>query len=275
MAPASPLVGLLTDFGWSVYSGVLRALARCLGVEPVDLDHSVPSFNPLPGAYVLAHTIYWLPPDSGVAAVVDPGVGSPRRPLLLVTRHYYIAAPDNGLAYPAASADGLQAAYELDPERVLSEATRQMSCPGPREGWRVSNTFHGRDLFLPAAALAASGVEPQRLGREIDVESIEKLDLGWSRRRGEGVEYRVVYVDKFGNVALSVRRSPEWVRVIVRGPGGTLEAIVGKTFSDAPPGAGIVYINSFGFLEVAVNRGSAASRLGVEPGETVTLEPAG
>ncbi|MEB3851529.1 MAG: SAM-dependent chlorinase/fluorinase [Desulfurococcales archaeon] len=270
----SALVGLLTDFGWGVYSGVLRALARCLGVEPVDLDHAVPSFSPLPAAYVLENTLPWLPSGSGAAAVVDPGVGSPRRAVLVETRHYHIAAPDNGVAYPAAVADGVRAAYALDPARVLGEAARAMRCPGPRGGWRLSSTFHGRDVFLPAAALAALGVEPGRLGVEVDPEGLARLELEWARETRRGLEVRVVYVDKFGNVALSTRRPPAGGRLTVETRAGRrLEAVVGSTFSDAPPGGGVVYVNSFGYLEVAVNLGSAARALQVRPGDTVELVP--
>jgi S-adenosylmethionine hydrolase len=274
VARHEPLVGLLTDFGWGVYSGVLRALARCLGVEPVDLDHSVPSFNPLAGAYVLENTLPWLPPGSGVAAVVDPGVGSPRRALLIVTRRYYIAAPDNGVAYPAAAADGIAAVYELDAGRVHGEASRLARCPGPPGGWVVSSTFHGRDLFLPAAALAARGVEPSRLGREVDADSLVRVSLEWREPAGGCFRLRVVYVDSFGNVALSTRTEPPWPRLEARGPRGAMAAVGGRTFSDAPPGGGVAYRNSFGYLELAVNQGSASERLGAQPGDTVTLCPA-
>lgn len=264
-----PVVGLLTDFGWGVYDGVLRALARCLSVEPVDLDHSVPSFSPLAGAYALLNTMFWLPPQSGVAVVVDPGVGSRRRALLLVTRRYYVAAPDNGVAYPAAEADGIAEAYSLDPGRVLSEARAR--CGGPPWGWRLSATFHGRDLFLPAAALASLGVEPSRLGIEVDVETLARLELEWSERGSWGVKFRVVYVDRFGNVALSTREELEWPEALARSARGALRVKRGRTFSDVAPGEGVSYINSFGFLEIAVNQGSAAEVLGVKPGDTLEL----
>jgi S-adenosylmethionine hydrolase len=266
-----PVVGLLTDFGWGVYDGVLRALAKCLGVDPVDLDHSVPSFSPLAGAYALLNTVFWLPPHSGVAVVVDPGVGSRRRALLLVTRSYYIAAPDNGVAYPAAEADGLTEAYSLDPERVLREARAR--CRGPPWGWGLSATFHGRDLFLPAAALASLGIEPSRLGVEVDAEAITRLELEWSEPAPSGVRLRVVYIDRFGNIALSTRRELEWPEAVARSTRGVLTVKRGRTFSDVAPGEGVLYINSFGFLEIAVNQGSAASILGVEPGDVLELTP--
>ncbi|MEB2836778.1 MAG: SAM-dependent chlorinase/fluorinase [Desulfurococcales archaeon] len=264
------LVGLVTDFGWGVYDGVLRALARCLGVDAVDIDHSVPSFSPLAGAYVLYNTIFWLPRGSGVAVVVDPGVGSRRRALLIAGRRYFISAPDNGVAYPAALEDGIEAAYALDPERVLREARRQ--CEGPPWGWRLSATFHGRDVFLPAAALAVSGVEPSRLGVEVDAEELTKLSLEYSRPHPEGEELLVLYVDSFGNVALSTRKLPAG-DALLSGPRGDLRARRARTFSDVPPGEGLLYINSFGFLEAAVNQGSAAEKLGVSPGDRILVRP--
>ncbi|GAB6148665.1 SAM hydrolase/SAM-dependent halogenase family protein [Stetteria hydrogenophila] len=267
------LVGFVTDFGEGPYAGALRAVVKCLGAEPVDLDHSVPSFSVIAGAYVTFSLYKWLPPGSAVVAVVDPGVGGPRRPLLVETRNYYLVGPDNGVLYPAAADDGVSRVYILDPDRVASLVRERARCPGFHRGWRVSNTFHGRDVFTPAAALAATGVEPSRLGDEADPESVEKLEVVWEREVRGRLTVKVVYVDRFGNVALSTRRMlPEGAEVEVTDLRGHAWRVrVGRTFSDVREGMMVMYLNSFGFLEIAVNKGSAAERLHAKPGDRLSL----
>lgn len=271
---ASGVVGLVTDFGESPYSGIIRAAARCLGAEPVDLDHSVPSFNVLAGAYVTLAAYKWLPSGSGLAVVVDPGVGGPRRPVLVETRNYYMVGPDNGVLYPAAVDDGVRGVYVLDPARVRGEARARARCPGFGPSWTLSNTFHGRDLFTPAAALASLGVDPERLGSPTDPASLAVVEVEWSEPApGGGERLRVVYIDKFGNVALSRRGPPPRGAVVeVLSPTGVrVEARAGETFSSVPRGAPVAYENSFGFLEVAVNQGDAARLLGVKTGDLVVV----
>ncbi len=272
-AQPSELVGLITDFGDSPYTGIIRAVARCLGAEPVDLDHSVPNFSIAEGAYVTLSTYKWLPEGSSISVVVDPGVGGPRRPVLIETRHYYFVGPDNGVLYPAAAEDGVSRVYVLDAERVAGLVRERARCPGFLEGWRVSHTFHGRDLFTPAAALVATGVEPSSLGSEADPDSLVKLDVVWEKESEDRVTVKVVYIDKFGNVALSTRRPiPEGAEVeIVTGRGYSWRALAGRTFSDVEEGKLVIYENSFGFIEIAVNKGSAADLLKVKPGDTLIL----
>ncbi len=269
----SGIVGLITDFGDSPYTGIIRAVARCLGAEPVDLDHSIPNFSITEGAYVTLSTYKWLPKGSSLSVVVDPGVGGPRRPVLVETRNYYFAGPDNGVLYPAAVEDGVSRVYVLDPDRVAGIVRERARCPGFLEGWRVSHTFHGRDLFTPAAALVATGEEPSRLGVEVDPDSLVALNVVWEKESEDRVTVKVVYIDKFGNVALSTRRAlPEGAEVeIVTGRGYSWRAMAGRTFSDVDEGKLVLYENSFGFLEIAVNKGSAAELLKVKPGDTLIL----
>ena len=269
---SSGIVGLITDFGWGPYAGIIASVASCLGATPIHIDHSVPAFSVEAGAYVALASYRWLPRGSGLSVVIDPGVGGPRRALALVTRNYYMVGPDNGVLYPAASEDGILDAYELDPEMVGETLRRRGKCRGALE-WRLSSTFHGRDLFTPAAALLALGVDPESLGRRIDPNVISKLELD-GYERGEGwIEARVVYIDRFGNIALSVRAEepPVKGRVLIEASGSRAEGVVGRTFQDAPVGGFVVYINSFGFLEVAVNQGNAAKALHVSIGDKLRL----
>jgi S-adenosylmethionine hydrolase len=181
-------------------------------------------------------------------AVVDPGVGSARRPLALRDQEGHVfVGPDNGLLIPAAEAGGgVVAAHELvNPEYALQP---------------VSRTFHGRDLFAPAAAHIARG---------ISLEELEAARIG----------ARALYVDRFGNVQLNVAGAhlagagaEPGRRVRLELPHGTRMAVVARTFADVPTGDVVLYEDSYGNVAIAVSRGSAAAALGLGAGEPVWID---
>ncbi|MCE4612058.1 MAG: SAM-dependent chlorinase/fluorinase [Desulfurococcales archaeon] len=295
------VVGLLSDFGEGPYAGIMRAVIRSVGgddIDVIDIDHSIPSFNVISGAYVLAHSYYWLPKGSVIVAVVDPGVGSSRPALAVKTKNYVFIGPDNGLLFPAAQRDGIVKVYKLDEKKVVQRAKLRFRGSLPNGKWVISKTFHGRDVFAPAAALIASGsADLEELGDEIGVDRIRKASIDYVERVNGGndtLRVQVVYVDKFGNVALSARVdrlpwSPKlmgeknaFIIVDVSGqasmtkesepPTGMVQvARFVSTFSEGRPNELIAYFNSFGHLELAVNRGNAAKRLGVHPEMKVTI----
>jgi len=271
---------LLTDFGESPYTGVLRALARSLlgdDATVVDLDHSVPSFRVIAGAYVLANTYYWAPRGSVIVAVVDPGVGGPREAVLADTGDYVLVGPNNGLLYPVIAREGLKLLVELDMDRVVALAKERFRGKLPQGKWPVSYTFHGRDLFLPAGALVAAGVDPLELGEPMERERLKKIVIEYVERVEAGYKARVVYIDKFGNVALSAKPGlmpiHQWRRVYIQTQTEQHVAHVGRRFSDVRPGQLVIYVNSFGHVEIAVNQGNAARKLGVEIGDTLVVAP--
>ncbi|GIW06317.1 MAG: hypothetical protein KatS3mg060_1122 [Dehalococcoidia bacterium] len=252
------IVGLLSDFGLEDhYVAAMKAevLRRAPDAVLVDITHLVPPQQIARGAYELACVLPSFPNGSIIVAVVDPGVGSERRPLALrLSSGHRLIGPDNGLLGRAALEDGAslvdgrlrlgsgQAGYVLDPTRIAS---------------RLSATFHGRDLFAPAAGLLAAGTPLEGLGAPTsEIEALPVLE-------GD----RVLAVDRFGNVITSVRPEPGTdYEVIVGG-----QRIVGlrRTYSDAQ---GLLLLtSSSGYLEIAVPGSSAAALLGLAPGDRVTV----
>ena len=272
------VLGLITDFGDSVYDGIVEAVVTSIdpGVRVVRLDTRVPPFSVLAGSYVTYSSYRWLPPGSALVVVVDPGVGTSRRPVIVETRNYHMVAPDNGVIYEAALEDGIRGVYVIDPQSVRRETSKYVRS---FQTTPMSYTFHGRDVFAPAAALLLKGVRPDAIGRPAPPASLVRMRLR-SVSRSEG-KYRVkvIYVDHFGNVALSA--TP---RDLALRPGSSVRltkgevsvtARVARTFGDVRPGGWVMYVNSFGFWEVAVNQGVASSLLGAGIGDQLDLEVTG
>lgn len=260
--------GTLTDMGYrwisftTDYGTVDGFVAACHGViagiaesaRVLDVSHAVPGQHVRHGAEVLAQTVPYLP-GAVHLAVVDPGVGTGRRAIAVVAEHGTLVGPDNGLLLPAARAlGGVCAAHELtEPAYRLPE---------------VSATFHGRDVFAPAAAHLALGVAAHQFGPAVE-DLVELPTPQHVLERGRlGAE--VVTVDHFGNVALAAL--PEDLRAAGLGPSAvircgeaTLPATMGRTFADVGKGAGVLLRDSGGYLAVAINHGSAARALGIDP----------
>jgi S-adenosylmethionine hydrolase len=266
---ACGVVALLTDFGSvdpyvAAMKGVI--LSTCPRVTVVDITHEVPSFDVEYGALTLLLAYRYFPPGTVFIGVVDPGVGSSRRPIAVVSRNYYFVGPDNGLLVPAAIDDGAEYAVVLDREEFYRKPT--------------SASFHGRDIFAPIAARIACGEPVESLGSRVDPSTLVAPGISFGHRMVGGcVELTVVHVDRFGNVILSdrfenVRRVLNLSlrgRVEVRTKERSATATVEKVFSLAPPGALVLYENSFGYAELAVNRGSAGGFLQVSRGDKVLL----
>ncbi len=272
-------IGLITDFGASPYTGIMRAVIKSINPEAeiVDLDHSVPSFNVLAGAYVLYSSYRWMPVGSIIVSVVDPGVGSAREAVIVETNTYTLVGPNNGVLYPVIESEGYRRGVAIDYARLSEKAISEFKGRITHDKWLISHTFHGRDIFAPAAALISKGVDMEELGRPLEKRALKRVRLDSVEKLEEGYRVSVVYIDKFGNVALNAKPGllgmHRWKVVAIQTPTGTFNAVVGRTFSEATPGDLIVYVNSFGFVEIAVNQGNAARRLGVEIGEKITIIP--
>ncbi len=262
------IVSFLSDFGLEdnfvgVCHGVIKSIAP--DAEVIDLSHGIAAQNVLQGALVLRSTLPYMP--AGVhLAVVDPGVGSERRALALRTGGgRFFVGPDNGLLALAADGDGgITAAHELRDEAYRLDD--------------VSRTFHGRDIFAPAAAHLAAGVAIEELGPAVDPAVLVRLELpeptiGSSRIRAE-----VLYVDHFGNVQLNLNRDHlEQVDIV---PGSQVElglplesyyATAARTFAEAGHGSLILYEDSYGNIAIALTDGDAASMLGTKPSDPVEI----
>jgi S-adenosyl-L-methionine hydrolase (adenosine-forming) len=261
------VITFLTDFGLQddfvgTCHGVMKRIAP--HVEIIDITHGIPPQAVLQGALVLANTIGYMPVGVHLA-VVDPGVGGPRRPLALQDGEgrLYIG-PDNGLLLPAATRAGIVAAHELANPAYALES--------------ISRTFHGRDLFAPAAAHLALGVPLGELGPPLDPEGLVALDLPPPEIGESAVLATVLYVDSFGNVVLNLTREDIERIGVVSGTQVELElagesyyAVTARTFADARPGDVILYQDSYANMSVAISRGSAARMLHASPGQTIRI----
>jgi S-adenosyl-L-methionine hydrolase (adenosine-forming) len=255
----------LEDHFVGVCHGVMARVAPRARV--IDVSHAVAAQDVRQGALVLAQAVPYLPRAVHLA-VVDPGVGTGRGMVAVEAGGQVLVGPDNGLLVWAAEAlGGVERAHALQgPAHRLAP---------------VSATFHGRDVFAPAAAHLAAGVDLAELGPELDAGGLVRLERVGARVDGDRVEASVVAVDHFGNLALDLRRDDlERVGVAVGDPlevrvGGRAHRVAfAETFASVPAGDLVLHEDSFGSLAVAVNLGRAADRLGARPGDPVELAKA-
>lgn len=254
------VVALLSDFGWQdVYVGVMKGAIACLNprVKIIDISHQVPPQDIAAGRFCLMAAFSYFPAGTVFLAVVDPGVGSQRRGVAVQFAGGYLVGPDNGLFSGLLSQSPAIAAVKLtNPDY-----------------WRVSHpssTFHGRDIFAPAAAHLASGVPLPMLGDEIPVDSLVQLPLRELAISEGSITGCVQYIDRFGNLITNLPA------VAVRGQNWSVqvrEIVIpaGETYSEVGKGEVVALIGSHGWLEIAVNQGNAQSQLGVDLGEEVRI----
>jgi S-adenosylmethionine hydrolase len=260
-------ISFLSDFGLTddfvgACHGVIKRIAP--DVEIIDVTHGITPQAVLAGALVLRNTLRYMPPGVHLA-VVDPGVGSTRRPVIVRDANGELfVGPDNGLLVPAAELGGIESAHELaNPTYALEP---------------VSRTFHGRDLFSPAAAHLALGVEPAELGPPLSPDALVRLDIPSPVVADGVVDASVLHVDQFGNMQLNLTREDLDRVGIVPGTRFELElageryyATAARTYADARPGEIVLYEDSYGNIAVAINRGSAAEMFSAQPGQHVLL----
>jgi len=259
------IVTLLTDFGTEdYYVGAMKG--AILTVSPdaciVDLTHQIPPHDVEAGAFVLSAASKTFPPGTIHVAVVDPGVGSARRPIIVASHRHTFVGPDNGL---------FTFVYERDPEARVFHLTNEDYFRSP-----VSATFHGRDLFAPVAGALANGVALEALGERID--DYIKLSFAAPHRLPDGtLEAAIIHIDRFGNCVTNISRrdllddpSSGAMRLIVNGH--QINSI--RDFFAAQGVAGdelFAVWGSANLLEIAVNRGSAAGVLGAARGQHVLV----
>jgi hypothetical protein len=259
-AGVDAVVTLLTDYGDAdEYAGVCRGVIaeRAPDARVIDISHGVPAFDVRAGARMLRAALPHMPEGVHVA-IVDPGVGAEQnRALAVATRGgaRILVGPDNGLLAPSLELFG-------GPSSAVELATAD-----------ASPTFHGRDVYAPAAARLANGEEFAALGRAVDVTSLAPLPSVEIDFDGSTALVRIAAVDHFGNLILDLDPAEAPFAGPWRVGREGLRAAHGRTFSDAGEGELIVYVGSSGALEVGANRASAAELLGVSRGERLALEP--
>lgn len=255
-------ITLLTDFGTADYfvasmKGVI--LSASPAAEMVDITHDIPAHDVESAAFVLEAASATFPEGTVHLAVVDPGVGSARRPLIVSGRHLFVG-PDNGL---------LSFVYDRDPTAATFEVTAEHLFRHP-----VSRTFHGRDIFAPIAAALSLGVPPATLGRRIH--DPVRLPPRVPERGPDGeISGRILHVDRFGNLVTSLPSATLPPGAPFRLRLGSQDIRRARSFyAEGPEGELFVIAGSAGYLEVSLMGASAAERLGVSRGDPLTLHPA-
>lgn len=257
------LIALLTDFGLQDhYVGTMKGVIQSIapGTDLVDLTHDIPAGDIENGAYQLMASARYFPRETIFLVVVDPGVGTLRRGIVVQTSRFTYVGPDNGVLSWAFQQDGDVQAHELaNPDYRLTV---------------VSSTFHGRDVFAPAAAWLARGVSPDAFGEPCET---ARLELPEVERDGNVFRGMVLHIDHFGNVITNVpaERFGGWDPALLEGGRlsiGEIEVTkFCRTFGDLDPGEPGVLLGSSGYLEVVLNGGKAAEQLDVKTGQAVVL----
>ena len=272
------VLAFTTDFGSSdAYVAAMKGVA--LGIAPdltfVDVTHEVPRHDIAHGAFVLGSVYRYFPTDTVHVTVVDPGVGTSRKAVALVTPAGSFCAPDNGLLSYVLN-------DHLTEDQARFESTEfgapvTVAVPEGCEAYEISNpayrlepvsdTFHGRDIFTPAAAHLASGLKPEHLGEPLD--EITTLNLFALESSSDAVAGKVIHVDRFGNVVTNIPASRLPQGAVVVEIADTKIHGLSATFADAD--GLLALIGSHGYLEIAENLGSAAQSLDVRIGDTVVV----
>lgn len=278
--PAHRPIVLTTDFGLAdPFVGVMKGVV--LGINPqarlIDLTHHIQPQNVLQGAFLLGTSYRFFPPGAIHVVVVDPGVGTSRRALLLTTPRGWFLAPDNGvLSYVLQ--DFLNSVPEQGGMVTLPAGLEAFSLTNPRYWLHpVSNTFHGRDVFAPVAAHLSLGVAPTEVGEPVSEVVCSPLPRPFypEQRGDQSVEGEVIIVDHFGNLVTNIPvtalRGAEDIHVTVKGHRISGLSRAFQQMEDTPKTQLVALIGSNGYLEIALPNGSAAALLAVGAGEPVQV----
>ncbi len=255
------VITLLSDFGLKdPYVAEMKAVILSINpqVRVVDITHEIDKFNIRMGAFVLASATLYFPSNTVHVAVVDPGVGTERRSIIAETKRGFYVGPDNGLLMLAAHKEGMIKVYKIDnPKYMLS---------------RVSRTFHGRDIFAPAAAHLASGTSPSEFGPAVKDYVLPEF-VKPIVKKGEVVG-EVLHIDGFGNIVSNISAEDldragirEGHSLLVKLGGKTLKLRFCLAYGEVPASASLALIGSSDFLEVAVNQGSASRTFKAKVGD--------
>ncbi len=261
---AAPIITLTTDYGTSDHLvGTVKGVVLNINADAklVDISHNVAAHDVLDGALVIAGAYRYFPPRTIHVVIVDPGVGTQRRPLLVTGEHHYFIAPDNGV---------LSLVYDREPRLEVRQINAEHYFLNP-----VSNTFHGRDVFAPIAGWLSKTFQAPTFGEEIS--DFVRFRMPKPKAAGGALKGVVLRIDNFGNLMtnFSAEDLPPGTA-----PGAAIKLLVGnkevqrfaENYAQGPAGEPFAIMGSSGFLEIAVNKGNAARLLGVPRGSEITLQ---
>lgn len=186
---------IITDFGYDdYYVGAIKA--KIISINPdakiIDITHNVAKWNIIQGGFILWQIIPYLPQKSIILGVIDPGVGSKRRNIIIETNRHYLVGPDNGLLYLPSIREGIKKVYEVKISKKFFEVNY------------ISSTFHGRDIYAPTAAYLSIGIHPSKIGKEILTSEIRKLIYQDPEIQQNSIILTILHIDSFGNLILNI-----------------------------------------------------------------------
>ena len=263
------IITILTDFGTkdnyvAIMKGVM--LNICEDVLFVDISHDVSKFNILEGAFLLSTSFNYFPKDTVHLVVIDPGVGTSRKPIAILTRNYIFVGPDNGVLLPAAESDGIIEARLIENSDFFLKGG-------------ASYTFHGRDIFAPIAAYIACNKKFfSKVGRTVPLEELVKPPICHPKADKGRIEGSVFHIDSFGNIITNI---PSTLlgnlnelygkKLTVKINKKTLKLPFVQSFGYVTEGSFLALIDSYGLFEISLNKGNAAKKLNVNTGNSVTI----
>jgi len=252
----SGIITLTSDFGLrDAYLGIMKGVI--LGIFPkaqlVDLSHNIEPQNIPEASYILLSAVKFFPPGTVHLAVVDPGVGSARRAIIVESKKQFLVGPDNGIFTDFITAESK--IYELTEQKFFLN--------------KISQTFHGRDIFAPVSAHLAKGVSPEELGTPIQD---PVLSARPQPKMIEGkIQGEVIYIDRFGNLITNIPEAMIPKRPIIRIMGKEIIGLA-KNYAEQAPRTLIAIIGSAGFLEISLTQGNASEKLKAGIGQALELE---
>jgi S-adenosylmethionine hydrolase len=257
------IITFLSDFGSkSSYVSQMKGIAISMtDAKLVDISHEITPHNIREGAFVLKTSIPYFPVGTVHVGVVDPGVGSNRRGIVVTTNTHILVGPDNGLLIPAAKELGKFTVYEIKNQKLMLG--------------NVSNTFHGRDVFTPVAAHILNGVYFDEIG-PITKDYVD-LDFGMPEIKNKSVIGQVIYIDGFGNIItnideIQIKRFLEYdKKITVTIHGKKIKIPFAKTYNSVKKGRILATIGSSNLLEISVNQGNAKKKLKIKPGNKIKM----
>ena len=259
---AGKIVTLTSDFGLKdPYVAEMKAaiVSLCPAAKIIDITHMVNKFDIREGAFMLASATPYFPKGTINIAVVDPAVGSIRRPIIIQTTQGFFVGPDNGLLILAAEKQGIQIVREITNKKLMLPI--------------ISSTFHGRDIFAPAAAHLANGVPFEEFGSEV----IDAVKPTFSKViiENDCLIGEALFVDDFGNIVTNINGKdfdcPKGALIRIDLPRGSLHLKLSKTYTDVKPKQTVLLSGSQGYMEIAINQGNAAKKFKVKGGERIAL----
>ncbi|AWR97225.1 hypothetical protein DFR86_06390 [Acidianus sulfidivorans JP7] len=253
------LISILTDFGIADnYNGVMEGVIRKFN-KNVDITYISPNaknFSIYSGAYLLYTSYRFFRKNTIFLVVIDPGVGTKRKAIIVKTKNYIFIGPDNGVLYPAIKEDQIEKIIEINNEKLYLSKN-------------ISKTFHGRDIFAVTAAFISLDLNLEVFGNIVSENDIQKLEYKTFKKDnltcGE-----IIYIDHFGNIATSIRDFDTSAKIYINS--NVFYARKVNTFGESQDKELLIYRNGYGFMEIGINKENAAMKLGVKEGDIICLE---